>query len=112
MSLRRFVAPLLLVAVSASSVEVLFGLESSLSATDVHLVAWESGSGAVSEPSDGDHEDCACLCACLCAGAQLVVATSAAPPPGIHDVREPFATRNHRSPTSPSPRPPHRPPLA
>lgn len=112
MNFRRVVGLLLLVAVSASSVEVVFGLESSLADAETHLAVAQPGADVLTASPDGTDDDCACLCACLCSGAQLVVgppeasatpALAAAKPPAVGDLR---------SPTVPSPRPPHRPPLA
>ena len=72
---------------------------------------------AVGDPADtpdppGEAADCECLCACVCAGAQLVVAPTAVPPPAGVDAAE--APAEEECPISDlhTPRPPHRPPLA
>lgn len=112
MSLRRVVALSLLVAVSTSSVEVLFGLESSLAGAETHLVAGHTGADALTAPPDVADEDCACLCACLCSGAQLVVVPGETPASPARAAVEPPTVGDLRSPTLPTPRPPHRPPMA
>jgi len=112
MSLRRVVALLLLVAVSTSSVEVLFGLESSLAGAETQIVVAQAETDALTPSPDAADQDCACLCACLCPGAQLVVAPADPPAPATQDVTEASTAQDLRSPTFPSPQPPHRPPLA
>lgn len=108
MSVRRVIAFLMFLAVSVSSVEVMIGGEPPLVDATAAQVA---GDAADPEPS-GDADDCECLCACLCAGAQLVVAPATVPPPAGIDGVDPPVAHVRRSATLPSPRPPHRPPLA
>lgn len=108
MSLRRVVAFFLLLAVSVSSVEVVIGGE----ARFIDAAAAQTVDDTADSPeSPGDTEDCECLCACLCAGAQLVVAPAAVAGPLNIEVAEARVVEARRSPTLPSPRPPHRPPL-
>ena len=78
-SFRRILALSLLVAVTSSSVEVLFGDRHAidqLAATQVVEVPHGLiGAALQASHSDSDRpaEDCPCLCACACAGAQLVM---------------------------------------
>lgn len=111
MILRRAVALLLLVAVFASSVRVLFGLESSIGGAEAHVgVAMTGADSLFGSPEEAD-DDCFCLCACGCSGAQLVVGPAEASAPVTRVLAEPPAVESLRASTLPTPRPPHRPPL-
>lgn len=116
---RRLVALFLLLAVTSSSVEVLFGDRRAIgdtAAAQVDLVAdgsLEGGATLKAAPSDSGTptDDCTCLCACACAGAQLVVhSISAALLPTIPEVDMSMG-RHAASPPLHARRPPFRPPL-
>lgn len=110
MTLHRVVALLLVVSVTASSVEVVFGGDV-FEATSISLVAPQVIGSDASQ--DGAEEDCACLCACLCSGAQLVVEPPAlAGDPLIRGPTTAPPTTRRGSATLPFPPPPERPPLA
>lgn len=115
---RRLVALFLLLAVTSSSVEVLFGDRRAIgdtAAAQVDLVADGSLEGAALKagPSDSGAptEDCTCLCACACAGAQLVVhSVAAALLPTIPEVHMSMGSHARSLPLH-ARRPPFRPPL-
>lgn len=116
---RRVVSLVLLFAIGASSVEVVFGDAVSLDRVSAEALSADTGETAADEAlaalpaeSEGEEDDCACLCACVCAGAQLVVLAV----PASFDVEsagvEMPVTDTARSFPFPAPRPHFRPPLA
>ena len=74
MTLRRWIALVLLLTVGLSSAEVLLADEGPPSSSE----SVASAASAVLEPASdndsSDEDDCACLCACGCVNAQVVVA--------------------------------------
>jgi hypothetical protein len=114
MKRRRWVASFVLLAVAASSAEVLVGQQ--CPAAEVELGASAGGMSAVSgSPLDDDAslaDDCACLCPCTCANAQLVVVAPVVQAAIIPGDCAPLNLSVAPLPTRPQAGPPLRPPIA